>query len=133
MMIVDTCVLSLVFRRRSPLETRVTAELRRLLGSDRAVIIGAVRQEVLSGVREYSQFLRVRELLRNYADTSLDQSCHERAAEFDYVCRRAGFATSSTDMLICAAAESLDVGVFTTDEDFERYASVLPITLHPVP
>jgi predicted nucleic acid-binding protein len=37
---------------------------------------------------------------------------------------------SNTDFLICVIAARNGFAIFTTDEDFTRFAGVLPIALH---
>jgi predicted nucleic acid-binding protein len=132
MTIVDTCIWSLIFRRRNIVEDAITAEFRRLMGCNDARLLGPVRQELLSGIREPSHFAAVKQKLTAYADTPVEKEVYERAAEFACICRRAGLAHSPTDMLICAAAEHYQSTVFTADRDFERYARVIPISFHPV-
>ena len=45
-------------------------------------------------------------------------------------CRSHGVASSSLDMLICAVAALRGWPIFTTDEDFARYAKVLGTSLY---
>jgi predicted nucleic acid-binding protein len=45
-------------------------------------------------------------------------------------CRARGISGSAVDFLICAAAHRLKWAIFTTDLDFQRYASVLPLGLY---
>lgn len=96
----------------------------------RIVMIGPVRQELLSGVREPGAFERLRKRLRAFEDVPLLAEDYERAAGDDKRCRAAGVAGSAVDFLLCAVAQRLDVAIFTTDADFKRYARHLPIRLH---
>jgi hypothetical protein len=41
-----------------------------------------------------------------------------------------GIQSSNTDFLICAAAVRRGCAIFTTDGDFEQFATVLPMRLH---
>ena len=50
--LVDTSVWSLALRRREASEHPAVQELRDLIDETRAHLIGEVRQEVLSGIRE---------------------------------------------------------------------------------
>ncbi len=61
--LVDTSVWSLALRRRSPAHPAAT-ELRRLIVAGRAALIGAIRQEVLSGIRDPTAFDQLRDHLR---------------------------------------------------------------------
>lgn len=132
MAIVDTCVWSLGFRRRHPEPSPALDALRKLIRGQEALLIGSVRQEILSGLRELAQFARIREQLRLYPDIPAQMQDFERAGEFDCLCRRRGVTGSPTDMLICAMAERLECDILTTDRDFARYQSVLPVSLHPL-
>jgi predicted nucleic acid-binding protein len=135
MVLVDTPVWSLSLRRRaidlSPSERRVTQSLYNLVRNSNARLLGPTRQEVLSGIREESQFLRIRDHLRGFTNVELDASDYEEAARASNQCRRRGIAGSPVDLLICAVAVRHGWQVFTTDRDFSRYAAVLPIQLFP--
>lgn len=103
-----------------------------LLRKDRVVLIGAVRQETLSGIREPDDFRQLRDRLRKTPDYPLSLEHYEAAAEAYNVCRRNGIQGSQTDFLVCAVAQLDRLAIFTTDNDFQQYARHLPITLyHP--
>lgn len=108
----------------------MTKELEALVADGRVAMIGPIRQEVLSGVREQSQFDRLREQLRGFPDTELGVEDYEEAASFFNRCRQRGIQGSNTDFLICAAAARNGFAIFTTDADFRRFATILPIALH---
>jgi predicted nucleic acid-binding protein len=127
--LVDTSVWSLAFRRRSPGHAAVD-ELRRLAAAGRAAIVGPIRQEVLSGIREPSTFERLRDRLRAFPDEPMPPEVYERAAEFFNVCRKKGVQGSNTDFLLCAVSAHHGMKILTTDDDFARYARHLPIALH---
>ncbi|MGB7157173.1 MAG: PIN domain-containing protein [Tepidisphaeraceae bacterium] len=126
--LVDSTIWSLALRRKTAAAPEVDL-LRRLVRRDEARIIGAVRQEVLSGIRSQADFIIIRDRLRAFPDITLAEKHHERAAEFYNTCRTHGVQGSSTDFLICAVADMEQMQVFTTDDDFERYARHLPIDL----
>ena len=95
----------------------------------RARLLGVVRQELLSGIRQRAQFDRVAAALRSFEDVELGIEDYEEAASADNRCRSAGLAGSTTDFLICAVAMRRECAIFTTDQDFARYAKVLPVKL----
>jgi predicted nucleic acid-binding protein len=128
--LVDTSVWSLAFRRRDPVSHPAVAELRGLIWETRACLIGPVRQELLSGIREPSQFQKLRQHLGAFPDLGLSTPDYERAAEFFNLCRARGVQGSNTDFLLCAAAERHGVPILTTDGDFPIYARHLPIELY---
>ena len=134
--IVDTSVWSLALRRRASADTSRTfpeaEELRRLVSQGRVAILGSIRQELLSGVRDRAVFRRLRDHLSAFADEPLGSEDYERAAEHFNTCRAAGVQGSNTDFLLCAVAERRAYPVLTTDADFTRYAALLPFTLHSV-
>jgi predicted nucleic acid-binding protein len=132
--LVDTSVWSLALRRKardlSPEEAAVVEELRQLIREGRAKIIGLVRQELLSGIRDAGQYEKLRNILRAFPDEQANISDYEAAAKAGNDCRAKGIAVSVSDMLICASAVKRDWVIFTTDPDFRKYAKVLPIQLH---
>ncbi len=93
-------------------------------------MIGPIRQEVLSGIRDASVFERLRDRLGAFPDEPLTTTDYERAAEFFNACRAKGLQGSNTDFLLCAVSVRHRMPLLTTDEDFRRYAMVIPVTLH---
>lgn len=130
--LVDTSVWSLALRRSSPQDDPNVRELRRLIEELRAQMIGPVRQEILSGVREPSHFDALRHRLRAFPDLEIGVDDYERAAEFFNLCRQKGIQGSNVDFLICAVAAGRGLAIFTTDQDFRRYQTHVPIELHVV-
>ncbi len=94
-------------------------------------MIGAVRQEILSGVRRKQQFERLREGLEPFVDLEVCSEDYVRAAAFYNSCRASGVQGSNTDFLICAVSNRQEVPIFTTDGDFARYSELLPVSLLP--
>jgi predicted nucleic acid-binding protein len=84
---------------------------------------------VLSGIREESQFGRIRDHLRDFPNVALDGRDYEEAAIISNKCRRAGVAGSPVDMLICSVSLRHDWPVFTADLDFLQYGRVVPLRL----
>ena len=134
MVLVDTSVWSLALRRRprnlSREERHLVDEWKKLVKDGRAVLIGPIRQEILSGLRKQSTFESLRGLLRSFRHLEIEPSDYDRAAEFFNQCRARGVSGGPVDLLISSVAHRLDVPVFTTDPDFERYAQHVPIKLH---
>jgi predicted nucleic acid-binding protein len=136
MVLVDTSVWSLALRRKpeqlSPAEGQITEALAELIREGRVQLLGPVRQELLSGIREEVQFRKLRDYLRAFPEQSLEAADYEEAAHMNNRCRSRGIAGSAIDFLICAAAHRRGWSIFTTDRDFENYASVLRLRLHSV-
>ena len=128
----DTPVWSAALRRTKRVASGYRAEMVKLLNHGVVEIIGPIRQELLSGIREQSQFERVREHLRKFPDLQITTDDYEEAASFYNRCRSRGIHGSSTDFLICAVATRNDLVIFTDDHDFVNYSKVLPIRLYPL-
>jgi predicted nucleic acid-binding protein len=130
--LVDTSVWSLALRRSEHARNPEAEELGRLIAAHVVEIIGPIRQEVLSGVRDPAQFERLQTRLDAFVDLSLIAEDYVTAAKFYNLCRAKGIQGSNTDFLICAVAMRRDLSVFTTDGDFSHFAKCLPIVLHEV-
>jgi hypothetical protein len=135
-LLVDTPVWSLALRRKhadlSPREERVTQALAEVIRDGRAQLVGVVRQELLSGIREEERFRKLRDYLRAFDDPPLETGDHEQAAQMHNRCRARGIAGSAIDFLICAMASRRNWQIFTTDQDFERYRRVLGLKMYVV-
>jgi len=126
--VVDTSVWSLALRRSTPNEAiAIVNTLRDLITDGRVVLLGAMRQEVLSGVRYTEQFVRLRDYLRAFPDLELTTEDYELAAEFFNTCRSNGVQGSNTDFLLCAVAHRRSYRIFTTDKDFNNFQLHIPI------
>jgi predicted nucleic acid-binding protein len=106
--IVDTPVWSLALRRRkatlSQIDRRVVDEWSGLVSQFSVTLIGPIRQEVLSGIRDQAAFEKLRETLRAFEDIPLTSGLFEEAARCSNHCRAKGIAGSTIDFLICAAS-----------------------------
>ena len=127
--VVDTSVWSLALRRRADVADIATARLARLVTDGRVLMLGPVRQELLSGIRERSTFDALRDRLRAFPDVELAAEDHEHAADFFNRCRGKGVQGSNTDFLICAVADRRGTTVLTTDRDFDAFARHVPVSL----
>jgi len=126
--LVHTSVWSLALRRTNSVHPS-RSELERLILDGRVGIIGPIRQEILSGVKETTQFNQLRKQLKAFPDIVLTTEDFEEAAVFFNSCRARGIQGSNTDFLICAAAVRCKMSILTTDGDFEHFAKIIPITL----
>jgi len=134
--LVDTSVWSIALRRRKQKLSSslgdyfIIEELKELIKEMRVVIIGLIRQEILSGISDRSHFIKLRNYLRSFQDLPIDSNAYERAAEFYNLCRRKGIQGSHIDFLICSIAETHNLSIFTTDNDFINYAKLLHISIY---
>jgi hypothetical protein len=94
------------------------------------MMLGPVRQELLSGVKVKAQFDELREHLRSFSDLEIETEDYEAAAAAFNRCRERGIQGSNTDFLICAVAIRHNLAVYTTDGDFRHFARVLRLRLH---
>ena len=125
--IVDTSVWSLAFRRRTLVNTPEVAALVRLVEQGLVVLLGPVRQEVLSGIKQLDQFERLRERLAAFPDLELTARDFETAAELCNRCITKGVKASHTDFLIAATAITRGYAVLSADRDFENIARIVPV------
>lgn len=127
--IVDTSVWSLALRRQQQQNNSIANKLNDLIIDGRVVLIGAVRQEILSGIRHQEQFKKLRDNFRAFPNLSLNNEDYELAADYFNICRRNGIQGANTDFLICAAASRRKYEIFTTDKDFINFSQYLSIIL----
>ena len=132
--LVDTPVWSLALRRRFEdldRKERFLVEAWSVLVRDGLIaMIGPIRQEILSGIRQASGFEKLRMRLAAFPDLPILTADHEQAARFFNAFRRHGVTGTPIDLLICAVADRLGLSLFTTDKDFQAYARHLPIRFH---
>ena len=128
--LVDTSVWSLALRRAKRVDNAAPRELAELIGEGRVVLLGPVRQELLSGIKVKAQYELLRDHLRSFPDLELESADYEEAAAAFNRCRERGIQGSNTDFLICAAAMRRKLAIYTTDGDFRQYAKVLKLELH---
>ncbi|HUQ49600.1 MAG TPA: PIN domain-containing protein [Terriglobales bacterium] len=132
--LVDTPIWSLALRRRNkpanPAEAQLKAELEELIREGRAELLGPVRQELLSGIKENTQFERIRKFLQAFQDPALTAEDFEDAARMSNTCRTRGITGTPVDMLLCAIAVRREWLLFTQDKNFVGYRKVLPLRMH---
>lgn len=132
MIVVDTSVLSHVYRRRTrptplpPLAARFAA----LVQDDAPIVIpGVVLQEILSGVKTDRELRRLEEVLSGFPLLLASRETHVRAARVRTACRARGVAAASIDCLIAAHALSAEAELMTLDDDFEPMRKIVGLRL----
>ncbi|MFZ5892835.1 MAG: type II toxin-antitoxin system VapC family toxin [Myxococcota bacterium] len=128
--LVDTSVWSLALRRPAAHGSSETAELVELIREGRVAMIGAIRQEILLGIKVAEQYRKLRQRLRAFNDEALEEADYEEAAICFNRCRAKGLQGSNTDFLICAVSMRRRLAILTTDKDFGGFAKVLGFELH---
>ena len=125
--LVDTSVWLLALRRNQL--NPIAEKLAVLIQTSQVVMIGPIRQELLSDISDKNVFDGLKSRLEHFDDLPITTSDYETAAEFYNICRSCGVQGSHTDFLICAVAVSNNLKIFSADKDFEYYARHLPIQL----
>jgi predicted nucleic acid-binding protein len=130
--LVDTSVWSVALRKQT-----ITAELQpyiqaltALIANARTAIFGSIRQELLSGIKSQTQFIKLKSYLQAFPDLQLDTGDFELAAELFNRCRSHGVQGSHIDFLIAAVSINRDIPVFTLDQDFKSYAKYINLKLY---
>ncbi len=130
--LVDTPIWSLALRRQAGVDLAADQKtaatiLADLVRDGRAELMGAVRQELLSGIKLQKQFDTLKRALAAFDDIPLTTHDYELAAQFFNTCRAKGVQGSNTDFLICAVSVNHQMPILSLDRDFESYRKHLPI------
>jgi len=137
LIVVDTSVWSLAFRRRS-WPKRVAPSVVKLLQKltrekQRVVVPGVVLQELLSGVKDPAQGERIKELMEGYPLILATKEQHVEAANISNGCRKAGVSAATVDCLIAAQCILLNGVLLTLDDDFKRISGCCGLRIYPIP
>ena len=137
MVLVDTSVWSLALRRRASdlqlADHAIVEQWAELVREGRVQLIGPIRQELLSGLKDARQFALLEQRLECFPDAQVESLDYVEAARYFNLLRKKGVSGTGTDLLICAVAARNNWPIFTVDLDFTRYALHLPIRLYSVP
>jgi predicted nucleic acid-binding protein len=129
-LLVDTSVWSLALRRRrtatfSADEKRLVAVLTEAIRDGRVVMIGPIRQELLSGIKEQAQFDKLRITLAAFRDEPIDTPDYEEAARQYNVCRTQGVECGPVDILICAVSVRRKWSVLASDARLNQCLQII--------
>lgn len=129
--IVDTSVWSLAFRKKekAEIEIKLINYLSELVRDLRVVMIGPIRQEILSGISDEKKFVELQSKLSVFSDWSIETEDYELAAKYYNKCRKNGIQGSHIDYLICAVAFNSNFSILTLDNDFDNYKKYTEIVL----
>jgi len=106
-------------------EQLMRAALTNAIQDGQVVIIGPIRQEILSGIKELAQFDKLRTALEAFKDEQLTTFHFEEAARLFNLCGRRGIECGSTDILICTVAIQKHWTLLTNDGGIKRCIEVL--------
>ena len=124
--LVDTNIWSQALRRKADNER--SDILRDLILFHQVVLIGPIRQELLSGVSNEDQFASLQSKLEAFDDFPVITRDYITAAQFYNRCRKHGIQGSQIDFLICAVAVNNNMLIYTNDKDFDYFSEYLPIS-----
>ena len=129
--LVDTSVWSLALRKkaRSTDEEAVVDRLSAIIRDLHLVMIGPIRQEILSGISDNARFEELRGKISVFPDFDITTADYELAAKFNNECRKNGIQGSHTDYLICSVAQNNNMSILTLDKDFQRYKEYIGIRI----
>jgi len=100
-------------------------ELKEAIEDRRAAIIGPIRQEVLSGIRDKALFAKTQELLDPFRDEEIKGDDYVEAARLYNLCRDQGVECGPVDILICAVGVRMHYDILTSDKGLKRCSEVL--------
>jgi len=126
MVIVDTSVWIDFLQGR---ETKEVEELESLLSQEKDVFItGIIVQEILTGIKEKKDRIRVRKELEHFILINPTLETHIQAAEIFDACKKKGFTIRSViDCLIAALAIEYELTLLERDKDYSYMAKVIPL------
>jgi predicted nucleic acid-binding protein len=130
--LVDTCIWSHALRSKKPEFEAEVKILEALISEDRILIIGPIRQELLSGYSDLAKFETLCSKLSYFQNTAVIDDDYILAAKFNNQCHQKGVQGSHIDLLICAVSVRLNCPILTTDKDFGFYQQHLPIKLFSI-
>lgn len=132
MIVLDTSVLSTVYRRRAgSTPPPAAAHLADLIRSDVELCVpGIVVQELLSGLRNPADVRRLEGELSGFRLLLADRTIHVAAAALHTTCAAKGVSAATVDCLIAAQTVHVDGELYTLDSDFTRIAAHSPLVLH---
>ena len=131
--LVDTCIWSYAFRSKHQEFEIYVQQLNELIEQNRVIILGIIKQELLSGYKDSSKFEALNQYLVYFQSHTILDIDYIESARFSNRCRQKGIQGSLVDFLICAVAVRLNVEIFTNDKDFNFYQQHLPIKLYSLP
>jgi len=124
-LLVNTSVSSLALHRKgagslSPDEKKLKAELVQAIQDGRVAMLGLVRQELLSGIKEKAQFDKVKTAVDADLGEPIHTGDHEYAARIHNECLNHGIEAGTVDILICALAVRRSGEVLSSDDGLNR-------------
>jgi hypothetical protein len=128
--LVDTGIWSLALRRKdkgsfTADEMGLVARLTEVIQDGNIVMIGPIRQEILSGIKDESQFETTERLLAPFSGEELGSADYVEAARLFNLCRRHGVQCGPIEMLLFSVAVRKCCMILTNDQGLLRCVDVL--------
>jgi predicted nucleic acid-binding protein len=123
--LIDTNIWSTFFRQNKPEDQKLRANLEMLMQENRISMIGPIRQEILTGIRDYNKYLILKDYLQAFEDEPVTTEAYEYAAKIANECMKNGVAISAIDAIIVAIIVLNGFEIYTNDHDFIRYKSII--------
>jgi predicted nucleic acid-binding protein len=127
--VVDTSVWSEFLRTKKVDDQKHVETLKTLIRDSRAVLLGVVKQALLSGIKESAKFDVLQKVLEGFNPLLATDEDHILAAKFFNVCRSNGIQGSFSDFLICAQAFNNNMSILASDGDFVHFAKFIPLSI----
>jgi len=133
--LVDTSIWSLALRKkdRNHEEEKIVDYFSKIIRDLKLVIIGPIRQEILSGISDGNRYNELRDKISVFEDYIIKTKEYETATQYYNECRKKGIQGSHVDYLICAVAINNKMSILTLDKDFDNYKNIIPIQLEKIP
>jgi predicted nucleic acid-binding protein len=123
--LIDTNIWSTFFRRNKPEDQKLRANLEMLMQENRISMIGPIRQEILTGIRDYNKYLILKDYLQAFEDEPVTTEDYEYAAKIANECMKNGIAISAIDAIIVAVIVLHGFEIYSNDHDFIRYKLIV--------
>lgn len=132
-LLADTSVWSLALRRKPTAilnaeEKRLVATFSEAISDGRVVIIGPIRQELLSGIKEPAQFEKLKNALGAFRDEPIETPDYEEVGRLYNMCRARGVECGPVDILICAVAARRKWSVLANDALLNRCVQIAGVS-----
>jgi predicted nucleic acid-binding protein len=124
--LIDTNIWSTFLRRKNSEDQKLRDNIEMLLKENRISLIGPIRQEILTRIRDHNKFLILKEYFEAFEDDQITTETYEKAAQIANDCLKRGIAISAVDATIVSVVVTNGFEIYTKDKDFMRYKTVVP-------
>ncbi|MEN9309205.1 MAG: hypothetical protein RL173_3137, partial [Fibrobacterota bacterium] len=115
--LIDTNIWSTFFRRNKPEDQKLRANIEMLMQENRISMIGPIRQEILTGIKDDNKYAILKEYLQAFEDEPITTEAYEYAAKVANGCMKNGIAISAIDAIIVAVIVLHGFEIYSNDQD----------------